>query len=693
MKLIKLKINNFRQFYGSQEIEFATDQKKNVTLIHGENNGGKTALLNALRWCLYEKTTDNLLDSKNLMNKYAVVEKVGIFSVEIQLIHNNKMYEVKRIKYNTPGSKSVLKLYEIIDGCYSGKAESNPMTLINTFLPEEMAEYFFYQGEGTGTLSSQNNFSHINAAIHKVLGLTIAEQTIKHLNIIRSRYHKELSQFDTSNELSKVIKEKESLTTSIEHAKIQLEQQHIELNKAHKNYEEQLKKLAKFDKTDIDEKIKLRAEKEKMLVDLKRNHDSTISEKAKKTTGFIKSAFSKSLANIDLSRVNTAELNQTNRYSVDKQLIQEILVRNECLCGVHLEKGTHALLLIEELSKFAVDPFLKKRWHKALDLQIELKKAISPKHSMSDILSKIDDYQDSMFDISKQIQELSFVIKESDITDIKQIEAEKDLAHSKYQRLDREIPLLEVKIKKVTCDIDECERRISRLSSCMPMAERINKLISATDQIIQLYSEAITTSKKDVDTILLKKMKNLFNTVAFSGYTVQKEMNHDTRRNSNLGNFTWTIIDRSGQKVAVGNGYQAMLSISFIIALIEFSKDRSNNKSHLLTPGTIAPFIADSILAFIGPDNGRELVSYISESVEQSIFMFSQAQWTESHTDKGIRDKIGKEYNLVQHTVLSENEFKGQYPTELSVQGKKFPVVRFGSKFDKVTIEEIPVNG
>ncbi|PSU16716.1 AAA family ATPase [Photobacterium damselae] len=693
MKLLKIKINNFRQFYGSQEIEFATDKNKNVTLIHGENNGGKTALLNALRWCLYEKTTDNLLDSKNLMNKHAVANKESFFSVEIQLIHNNKIYEVKRIKSNTAGSKSVLKLYEIVDGCYSEKAESHPMTLINTFLPEEMSEYFFYQGEGTGTLSSQNDFSHIKAAIHKVLGLTIAEQTIKHLNTIRLGYQKELSQFDTTDELSKVIKEKESLTITIEQNKIQLEQKHIELNEAHKKYEEQLKKLVKFDKTDIEEKIKLRAEKAKMLSDLQRNHDSAVLEKAKKTTSFIKSAFSKSLANVDLSQINIDELNQTNRYSVDKQLIQEILVRNECLCGLHLEKGSHASLLIEELSKFAVDPYLKRRWQKALDLQTELKKNCSPKHQMSDILSKIDDYQDRILDISKQIQELSYEIKDSDITDIKQIEVEKDLAHSKYQQLEREIPILEGKIKRTSCELDECERRIFRLSSCMPMAERINKLISATDQIIQLYSEAIATSQKDVDTILLKKMQDFFNRVAFNGYTVQKEMNNDTKRNSNLGHFTWTIIDRSGKKVAVGNGYQAMLSISFIIALIEFSKDRSNNKSHLLTPGTIAPFIADSILAFIGPDNGRELVRYISESVEQSIFMFSQAQWTETHTDKGIRDKIGKEYNLVQHTVLSEDEFKGQYPTQLSVQGEKFPVVRFGSEFDKVTIEEISING
>ncbi|EMW3558781.1 AAA family ATPase, partial [Klebsiella pneumoniae] len=45
MKLIRLEINNFRQFYGKQSIDFAVDPERGVTLIHGENNGGKTALL------------------------------------------------------------------------------------------------------------------------------------------------------------------------------------------------------------------------------------------------------------------------------------------------------------------------------------------------------------------------------------------------------------------------------------------------------------------------------------------------------------------------------------------------------------------------------------------------------------------------------------------------------------------------
>ncbi|MFP3398730.1 AAA family ATPase, partial [Brevibacterium sp. SIMBA_078] len=59
MKLINLKFKNFRQFYGEQEISFSTDPNKNVTLIHAENGVGKTAFLNAIKWCLYKDTTNN----------------------------------------------------------------------------------------------------------------------------------------------------------------------------------------------------------------------------------------------------------------------------------------------------------------------------------------------------------------------------------------------------------------------------------------------------------------------------------------------------------------------------------------------------------------------------------------------------------------------------------------------------------
>ncbi|EMF7142418.1 DNA repair protein [Klebsiella pneumoniae] len=686
MKLIRLEINNFRQFYGKQSIDFAVDPERGVTLIHGENNGGKTALLNALRWCLYEETTENLLDPKNLLNKHAESQGKNTFSVSIQLEHENRLLDVRRIQDKNNGSSN-LHVYEIIDGCYAEKAEENPNTLINTFLPKEMSQYFFYQGEGTGTLSSQNDFSHIKDAIEKVLGLTVAKTTLRHLSAVKSSYQKDLKQYDTNNEIDILLTNKDNLASSLERDKMLLEKIQRELEVAEKEYENQIGKLARFDKTTIDEQLKLRKQKTELLSDYERQYKQFMSEKISKTPDWALRTFSQKLASFDVSAINTEELNKSLRYTVDRQLLREIVHNNECICGTHIEKDSSAARLLEELGKHAVDPDLKHRWVRATKLQQRLSSQQLPKASMEKLLANIDDYEVGMQELEHSIKELSFTIVESDIDDIKIIERAKDLAKSQCDRLKGQIPQLEQNIRKKDIDIKEIDRRVSSLSSTQPKAQKIRNLILATDKIIELYEEAMNSSQKGVEQLLLKKMQSLFSQVAFNGYTVQK----DTSGKS--GSFTWAIVDNKGKRAAAGNGYQAMLAISFIVALIEFSKVRAYNKQHLLTPGTIAPFIADSILAFIGPDNGRELVRYIAEKVEQSIFLFSQAQWTETHTDKGIRHKIGKEYNLVQHTVLTKEEFKGQYPTQLTVNGVNYEVVRFGSDFDKVTIEEIPTHG
>lgn len=686
MKLIKLEINNFRQFYGKQSIDFSVDPERGVTLIHGENNGGKTALLNALRWCLYEETTENLLDSKNLLNKHAAEQGKNTFSVSVQLEHQNRLFEVRRVRVKNSASSN-LHVYEIEDGCYAEKAEDNPNTLINTVLPKEMSQYFFYQGEGTGTLSSQNDFSHIKDAIDKVLGLTVAQTTLKHLSTVKTGYQRELNQYDANNEIETLLSNKDTLISNLDRENALLAQKQRELESAENEYEAQLSKLTRFDKTSIEGKIKFREQQERLLSDYQRQYKQLLREKITKTPDWALSTFGKKLASIDLSSINTAELNKSLRYTVDKQLLREIMDNNECICGTHIGEDSSAARLLEELGKHAVDPELKRRWELAVKLQDTLCKQQLPKASMEKLLADIDDREDDIQELENSIKDLSHTIVDSDIDDIKVIERGKDLAKSRCDQLNRQILELEQSVRKKEIDIKDIDRRVTSLSATQPKAHKVRNLILATDKIMELYEEAISSSQQGVDQILLNKMQSLFSQVAFNGYTVKK----DTSVKG--GSFTWAIVDREGKRVAAGNGYQAMLSISFIVALIEFSKDRANNKQHLLTPGTVAPFIADSILAFIGPDNGRELLRYIANKVEQSIFMLSQAQWTETHTDKGIRHKIGKEYNLVQHTVLTEEEFKGQYPTKLTVKGNDYDVVRFGSDFDKVTIEEIPVHG
>lgn len=686
MKLLKLEIKNFRQFYGKQVIEFATDDVYSVTLIHGENNGGKTALLNALKWCLYEETTDNLQDSNFLINKHALAEKKNKYSVIVQLIHNNKIFEIQRTATHSP-KKNILKVFEISDdGCYAETAEKSPNTLINSLLPKEMSDYFFYQGEGTGTLNSQNDFSQIKGAISKVLGLTVAEKTLSHLFRIKSDYVKELVSYDTSSELQQLATSKEQISLKLNKSKESLALKESELAEADKKYQSNMQLLSKFDKSVLEERIKARQALKSSLRIIERDKLAKELNYEKNLSKWLLQSFDNKLAKFDLESIDIKELKNSHKYSVDKNLINEILNKNECICGSDLPVHSSAYKLIEELQKSAVDINLKRRWQKITFLKSNLSKDNHSKQIMLSFLTDIENCNDEIIHLQKEIEELSHSIVESDIDDIKRVEAQISESKAKYDSLLKQVNSLEVDIKRLTVDLSTIEQKLIKLGSSQPIANKLKTIIQATEKIINLYEEAINSASKDVDLDILRKMKVLFSRVAFNGYSVRKE-------SGDRGSFTWAIVDSEGRKVAAGNGYQAMLAISFIISLIQFSKDRAQAKQHLLTPGAVAPFIADSILAFIGPDNGRELVKFISESVEQSIFMFSQAQWTETHIDKGLREKIGKEYNLVQHTVLTEEEFKGVYPTKLVVKGKEFDVVRFGSEFDKVTIEEVVLNG
>ena len=75
MKLNSIRIENFRQFYGKQSLEFARlDSQNNVTLIHGFNGAGKTALLNAFIWCLFGKTTSDFEAPDRLESEKALAE-------------------------------------------------------------------------------------------------------------------------------------------------------------------------------------------------------------------------------------------------------------------------------------------------------------------------------------------------------------------------------------------------------------------------------------------------------------------------------------------------------------------------------------------------------------------------------------------------------------------------------------------
>jgi DNA sulfur modification protein DndD len=675
MKLIKILIKNFRQFYGEQEIVFSTDSEKNVTLIHGENNGGKTALLNAIRWCLYQNFSPNFQEQQSLVNETAKREGIGKFSVSITLEYNGEEYLIQRFSSN--GSiDGKLAVAIITDGAQTIK--DSGQFLINSIIPQNMADFFFYQGEGDGGLTNTNNFEYIRKSIKTILGFDIAERTLLDLSNIKSGYTKNLSMCDVSGSLDTLYDQQMTYENNIKTSQQALAFLETEINKYQTKYDEVDQQIKNSNIEVINEQVKARTKAEVHFNNTESDINSVLLNKTGRTSTWAKDTFSNRLAKFNLGNIDTSELNLAHKFSVDKVLIRQLIEESECICGSELVHDSTQQKTIEKLLSSAVDSELKSRWKRVETLKKQITGRSDKAYAdMAKTMKQYEMFLDRKGLLSGEIKELSAKIssvKHSDISSLEKTRTElSSLLISKRTQKVREEP----QIEQYQNQLKSINHQIKTQEGALPQGERFKKLIRATESIIKLIENALNEAEQGSDNIVLAKMQQFFKRVSFSGLTVKKSKNQ------------WRIVNADGKAEGVGGGYQTMLSISFVVSLIQYSSDRANSQNYLLTPGTVAPFIADAILSEVSPDNGKALLGYISECVEQAVFMLSQMQWTENKTDQEIRTRIGKEYNFIECTTMSEDDWSGDYPTKLSVAGKDYDVVRFNSNFKGSIIEEI----
>lgn len=100
MLIDTITLNNFRQYKGTNNIQFSTNPEKNVTIITGENTCGKTTLVQSFIWCLYgkidfkDKEILNAEVRNELMNGTIGSKKSA--SVNVRLSHNGTDYLITR---------------------------------------------------------------------------------------------------------------------------------------------------------------------------------------------------------------------------------------------------------------------------------------------------------------------------------------------------------------------------------------------------------------------------------------------------------------------------------------------------------------------------------------------------------------------------------------------------------------------
>lgn len=673
MKLRKIELKNFRQFYGHQKVEFSTDREKNITLIHAENGTGKTAFLNAILWCFYEVTTQNFKDPNNIVNKVAKAEGDSSYFVKIEFEDDNGKIFLAQRASNL--QNKTFKVYELQG--YSYKEIETPNSFINSVIPKDMAKYFFFQGEGIGKISSSKGDTIVKQAIREILGFTIAEKALQDVKTIRKAYQTEMARADKQG----IVAEKQRKITALENQLTTFKENIKNSEQAIAHYQSIIEeiddKLRNSDSKTIQHIHNLRLEKEKQLKREKQLLQEGLEEKIGLITDFATTVFALKISQTALDFIDESDYKGTLPAPYNEQLVQDILKEAVCICGSNIKPGTEAFNKITSLLKQASDPMLENRVRKARSQLISIQQnAVKSKKMFSANMQKVSQAELNIVRLNSEISDLSLKIQGLvDLESINSLEKERSRANSHLHQELQTLGNTKAKLENCEKELPTLKSEISRLDAYSSEMLKFKHLASYSEKVEALIESTLQSSEKDVEKRIIEKVNKYL--------TMFVRQDYKAKLNPNT--FEIRLVDSSGHIVAESDGQALLLSLTFISALIELSRERKNAKGQILTPGAIAPFVVDAPFGDLDNKYKGHVAAAIPRSVEQVVFLLSSSHW-EGTVESNLRDKIGREYNMVLEEPSNTSDKKSN---RISVCGKEFDTARYGQSIERTVIEEV----
>ena len=143
MQFEKIEIKNFRGYYAENLLEFSNNENKPLTMVVGNQGGGKSSLMEAIQWCLYGE------DIKQLRH----VEAEGPAEVALTFTHEKKKY--RALRQTEDNSTKALIMHSLESDGRQGAPLQMPQEIINNILPKALKGWFFYDAEDRENTNSK----------------------------------------------------------------------------------------------------------------------------------------------------------------------------------------------------------------------------------------------------------------------------------------------------------------------------------------------------------------------------------------------------------------------------------------------------------------------------------------------------------------------------------------------------------
>lgn len=684
MKLISIRLCNFRQFYGKTPEIVLASSEQNTTVIHGNNGAGKTTLLNAFTWVLYEKFSAAFASEEQLVNKRAIAESpVGDAVdcwVELGFEHQNKRYQAKRLcrayKTELGVEQGQSELYLQIAGD-DGRwllPQQLPEDIIGRILPTSLHQYFFFDGERIEQIVRSDKKAEIAEATKTLLGVEVLNRSVKHLKEAKKSLEAELALIGDL-ETRKLLKEQEKLEQ--ESHLISSRQNEIEQEIAH---QDELKKTVGNRLLELGG-----AQELQRLRDELEAKEKLVREQLKQSQEAQKRAISTRGYTVLLSEVTAEfreivdELRKAGELPVGikRQFVSDLLEEQRCICGTELIEGTsthqHVSAWMDKAGMADVEETAIR-----MSAQVEEIDKQVPEfwENVDRQQANIAQGRADLSQIETQLDDINKKLRTYPNEDIQQLQKRLDETEDKIRDLTLEKGANQQKIESLKAEIERQTKQIAKHKMNEAKQALAQRRIATTQEAIERLTEVRSRLESQFRSSLEKRVQEIFTSISFTPYIPKLSEKYELM-----------LVDPTGGQesiVAASTGENQILSLSFIGGIIDRVREWIKENTLMGLDSSTFPMVMDSPFGSLDEIYRRQIAKKLPQLANQLVVLVTKTQWR-GEVEQEMAHHLGREYVLTYNSPKIDCE-----EDAIELGGVPYPLVkRSSSEFEYTEIVEV----
>ena len=529
----RLTLKNFRQFYGEHKIDFSTNPKTNVTVVHGANGSGKTTLLNAFTWLLYGATSPDFEDPDRIESERAFSEVAPGQEVEaaVELTFDDRgfQYSVKRvrtIKKDIEGSRSPRSFQLTVrytDEAGEFHERKDPQNFIEYLLPPPLLPFFFFNGERIERLAGASAFAEVEEGVKVLLDLELFDRAIDHIDGgIARRLRNEIA--NHSGDEGKALKDQlDEVDVKLEAARKEIDQHGRNQTALQAEREEIDLKLA-----GMPELAKLQAERkaaesgiERIKTDLLQARQDLA--RALSRDGYLVLGYP--ALNEAHTLLEDAHKAGELPIKIKRQFVDELLSKQICICDRELLPDTppHASVL----------GWRDRAGSEALDAAVSVTKSEIPSllHRRERVVGELDRLQKKREDLLREQRDLhdrydeldAEVKKKAHGEDQQKLQERREQIDEHLKRLALDIHDLQIRIAEDTSKRKDLHAKLKDISKGDEAAKKAQNRLAATTRVCDALRRIRKIRHDDLRSDLSERIATIWNRISLKEYRSRAE--------------------------------------------------------------------------------------------------------------------------------------------------------------------------